>query len=50
MDSIVGGNFTVNFALIIGVGLSNLQKLDFTSSKNIFMVGFPSLFGLLGEL
>jgi len=49
-DPIVGGMFTVHFALIIGVGLSNLQKVDLTSSRNIFIVGLSLFISLVSEL
>jgi len=49
-EPIVGGIFTVNFALIIRVRLSNLQKVDLTSLRNNFTVGLSLFIYLVSEL
>ena len=43
---IVGGLFVVMFAQIIGVGLSQLQYVDLTDNRNVFVVGMTLLSGL----
>jgi nucleobase transporter 1/2 len=44
---IVGGVYCVLFGLIAGVGLSNLQKADMTSQRNLMIVGFVLFMGLV---
>lgn len=43
---IVGGMYCVMFAMIAGVGLSNLQFVDLNSSRNLFIIGFALFMGL----
>lgn len=43
---IVGGMYCVMFAMIAGVGLSNLQFIDLNSSRNHFIIGFALFLGL----
>ncbi len=45
-DPIVGGLFVVMFAQIIGVGLSQLEYVDLTDNRNVFVVGMTLLSGL----
>lgn len=45
-DPIVGGVFMVMFGMIAAVGISNLQFADMNSSRNLFIVGFSTVFGL----
>ncbi|PFX26769.1 Solute carrier family 23 member 2 [Stylophora pistillata] len=45
-DPIVGGVFMVMFGMITAVGISNLQFADMNSSRNLFIVGFSTVFGL----
>jgi len=49
-DPIVGGILCINFALIIGVGISNLQRVDVTSPRNMFILGLSIYFGLVSIL
>ncbi|MEO0509019.1 MAG: solute carrier family 23 protein [Verrucomicrobiota bacterium] len=43
---IVGGMYCVMFAMVTGVGLSNLQFIDLNSPRNLFIVGFSLFSGL----
>ena len=45
-DPIVGGVYMVMFGMIAAVGISNLQFADMNSSRNLFIVGFSTVFGL----
>lgn len=45
-DPVIGGVFMIVFGMITAVGLSNLQYVDMTSSRNIFIVGISLFFGL----
>ena len=45
-DPIVGGMYCVMFAMIAGVGLSNLQFVDLNSARNLFIIGFAFFMGL----
>ena len=45
-DPIVGGIYMVMFGMIAAVGISNLQFADMNSSRNLFIVGFSTVFGL----
>ncbi|XP_054709274.1 solute carrier family 23 member 2-like [Uloborus diversus] len=45
-DPIMGGIFCVMFAIITGVGISNLQYVNLNSSRNIFIIGFSLFMGL----
>jgi nucleobase transporter 1/2 len=44
---IVGGVYCVLFGLIAAVGLSNLQKADMNSQRNLMIVGFVLFMGLV---
>ena len=46
-DPIIGGVLVVMFGMIAAVGISNLQFADMNSSRNLFVVGFSLVFGLL---
>ncbi|XP_071784371.1 solute carrier family 23 member 1-like isoform X2 [Asterias amurensis] len=46
-DPVVGGVLCVTFAMVTAVGLSNLQYIDLNSSRNLFIVGFSILMGLV---
>ncbi|MDF1813560.1 MAG: solute carrier family 23 protein [Verrucomicrobiales bacterium] len=43
---IVGGMYCVMFAMVAGVGLSNLQFVDLNSTRNLFIIGFALFMGL----
>ena len=45
-DPVVGGLFCVMFAMITGVGLSNLKNVSLESSRNLFVFGFAIFVGL----
>jgi len=45
-EPVVGGVFCVMFAMITAVGLSALQSVDLSSSRNLFVLGFPLFLGL----
>ena len=45
-DPVVGGLFCVMFAMITGVGLSNLKNCSLESSRNLFVFGFAIFVGL----
>ncbi|KAL4431929.1 hypothetical protein ABPG77_000196 [Micractinium sp. CCAP 211/92] len=45
-QALIGGLFTVMFALIAGVGFSNLEGVDLRSERNIFILGFGLYCGL----
>lgn len=45
-EPVVGGMFIVMFSMITAVGLSTLQYVDLTSSRNLFVIGFSIFFGL----
>jgi nucleobase transporter 1/2 len=44
---IIGGVYCVLFGLIAAVGLSNLQKADMNSQRNLMIVGFVLFMGLV---
>ena len=46
-EPIVGGIFCVMFGMITSVGLSNLQFVDLNSTRNLFVLGFSTFFGLV---
>lgn len=43
---IVGGMYCALFGMIAAVGLSNLQRVDLNSSRNLFVLGFAFFMGL----
>ncbi|XP_076361007.1 solute carrier family 23 member 1-like [Tachypleus tridentatus] len=45
-EPVIGGIFCVMFAIVTGVGLSNLQCIDLHSSRNIFILGLSLFMGL----
>ncbi|XP_078326657.1 solute carrier family 23 member 1-like [Crassostrea virginica] len=45
-DPVIGGLFMVTFGMVVAVGLSNLQFVDLSSSRNIFILGTSIFFGL----
>ncbi|XP_076352597.1 solute carrier family 23 member 1-like [Tachypleus tridentatus] len=45
-EPIIGGIICVMFALVTGVGLSNVQFIDFHSSRNTFILGFSLFMGI----
>ncbi len=45
-DPIVGGLFVAMFGQIVAVGVSNLEYVDLSSSRNTFVVGFALFAGL----
>ena len=46
-EPIVGGMFWGLFGIILAVGLSNLQYVDLNSSRNLFVLGFSFLTGMM---
>lgn len=45
---VVGGIYLTLFGLIAAVGLTNLQRADMTSQRNLLIVGFTLFMGLVG--
>ncbi|XP_076352590.1 solute carrier family 23 member 1-like [Tachypleus tridentatus] len=45
-EPIIGGIICVTFALVTGVGLSNVQFIDLHSSRNTFILGFSLFLGI----
>ncbi|XP_033762509.1 solute carrier family 23 member 1-like isoform X2 [Pecten maximus] len=45
-EPVIGGMFLVMFGMVVSVGLSNLQYVDLSSSRNIFVLGTSLFFGL----
>ena len=45
-EPVVGGMFIVMFSMITAVGLSTLQYVNLSSSRNLFILGFSIFFGL----
>ena len=45
-EPVVGGLFCVMFAMITGVGLSNMKNCSLESSRNLFVFGFSLFVGL----
>lgn len=45
-EPVVGGMFIIMFGMVTAVGLSNLQYVDMSSSRNIFILGVSLFFGL----
>lgn len=45
-DPVVGGVFMVMFGMITAVGMSNLQYVDMTAARNMFIVGVSVVFGM----
>eukprot|EP00116_Pleurobrachia_bachei_P002064 sb/3462326/ len=45
-EPIIGGMYIVMFGIIGAVGISNLQFVDLTSSRNIFIIGLSLYLGL----
>ncbi|OWF56540.1 solute carrier family 23 member 1-like [Mizuhopecten yessoensis] len=45
-DPVIGGMFLIMFGMVVSVGLSNLQFVDLSSSRNIFVLGTSLFFGL----
>ena len=46
-DPVIGGVFCVMFGLITAVGISNLQFVDLNSVRNLFIIGFAIVMGLV---
>ncbi|XP_064467307.1 solute carrier family 23 member 1-like [Ornithodoros turicata] len=46
-DPIIGGVFSVMFAMIAAVGLSIAQNVDLNSSRNLFVLGSSLFFGMM---
>jgi len=44
---VVGGVFCVMFGMVAAVGLSNAQFANLNSSRNLFILGFALIFGLV---
>lgn len=45
-EPIIGGMFLVMFGIIAAIGLSLLQDVDMSSSRNIFIIGCGLCFGI----
>ncbi|KAK7485848.1 hypothetical protein BaRGS_00022843 [Batillaria attramentaria] len=45
-DPVVGGLFLVMFGMVTAVGLSNLQYVDLSSTRNLFVLGVSLFLGL----
>ncbi|XP_060067638.1 solute carrier family 23 member 1-like [Ylistrum balloti] len=45
-DPVIGGMFLIMFGMVVSVGLSNLQYVDLSSSRNLFVLGTSLFFGL----
>lgn len=43
---VIAGVFFIKFSMITAVGLSTLQYIDLSSSRNLFILGFSIFFGL----
>ncbi|XP_038061413.1 solute carrier family 23 member 1-like [Patiria miniata] len=46
-EPVVGGVLCITFGMVTAVGLSNLQFVDLNSSRNLFVLGFSTLMGLI---
>ncbi|MPC38125.1 Solute carrier family 23 member 2 [Portunus trituberculatus] len=46
-EPVMAGILVVMFAMITSIGLSPLQQVDLSSSRNLFILGFSIFFGLL---
>nr|XP_020448997.1 solute carrier family 23 member 2-like [Monopterus albus] len=46
-DPVIGGMFLVMFGMISAVGISNLQYVDLSSSRNLIIFGFSTFSGLV---
>ena len=46
-DPVIGGVFCVMFGMITAVGISNLQYVNLNSVRNLFIVGFSLIMGLV---
>ncbi|XP_045129340.1 solute carrier family 23 member 2-like isoform X2 [Portunus trituberculatus] len=46
-EPVMAGVLVVMFAMITSIGLSSLQQVDLSSSRNLFILGFSIFFGLL---
>lgn len=46
-EPVMAGMLLVMFAMITSIGLSPLQQVDLSSSRNLFILGFSIFFGLM---
>ncbi|XP_066302083.1 solute carrier family 23 member 1-like [Branchiostoma lanceolatum] len=46
-DPIIGGLFCCTFGMVTAVGISNLRHVDLNLSRNLFILGFSLIFGLV---
>lgn len=46
-DPVIGGVFCCMFGLITAVGISNLQHVNLNSVRNLFIIGFAVIMGLV---
>ncbi|CAD6198816.1 unnamed protein product [Caenorhabditis auriculariae] len=46
-DPLVGGVLASSMAMVVGVAVSNLQTVDMTMSRNMGILGFSMMFGLI---
>ena len=46
-DPVIGGVFCCMFGLITAVGISNLQHVNLNSVRNLFIIGFAIIMGLV---
>jgi nucleobase transporter 1/2 len=45
--SVIGGMMMINFGMLIGVMLSNLQFIDLSSSRNLAIIGMSILMAMM---
>ena len=46
-DPVIGGVFCVMFGMITAVGISNLQYVNLNSVRNLYIIGFSLILGLV---
>lgn len=46
-EPVIGGIFCCMFGLITAVGISNLQFISLNSVRNLFIIGFAIIMGLV---
>lgn len=45
--SVIGGMMIINFGVLIGVMMSNMQFIDMNSTRNLGIIGTSMLFALM---
>ena len=46
-DPVLGGIITISFGMVTSVGISNLQFVNLSSSRNLCIIGTATLVGLM---